>query len=241
MSESIPREWLLALPKAELHCHLDGSLRASTLVELAREYGKPLPGATVEEVADHMVVRDARDLEDYLTRFTITLSVMQRADALERVAYELVMDAARDGVRYIEIRYAPVLCAQDGLSMAQAVEAPLRGIERARARAAAPRRGSSSAACATSIPSSRWSSPSSRSRIRDKGVVGFDLAGAERGHPARLHAEAFALARRHDLAVTVHAGEGDGADSVRQAVHDCGANRLGHATRLAEDDASPST
>jgi adenosine deaminase len=235
MSDSIPREWLLALPKAELHCHLDGSLRASTLVELAREYGKPLPGATVEEVADHMIVRDARDLEDYLTRFTITLSVMQRADALERVAYELVMDAARDGVRYIEIRYAPVLCTQEGLSMAQAVEAPLRGIERA---------GRESGTMARLIicglrhldPFVSMELAELSVAFRDKGVVGFDLAGAERGHPARLHAEAFALVRRHDLAVTVHAGEGDGAESVRQAVHDCGANRLGHATRLAEDE-----
>jgi adenosine deaminase len=235
MSGAIAREWLLALPKAELHCHLDGSLRASTLVELAREYGKPLPGTTVEEVADHMIVRDARDLDDYLKRFTITLSVMQRADALERIAYELVMDAAADGVRYIEIRYAPVLCTREGLSMAQAVEAPLRGIERA------------TRECGTAarliICGLRHLDPFVSMELaelavafRDKGVVGFDLAGGERGHPARLHAEAFARARRHDLAVTVHAGEGDGAESVRQAVHDCGANRIGHATRLSEDE-----
>ena len=235
MTSPIPREWLLALPKAELHCHLDGSLRAATLFELGREYGQPLPGKTVDEVAAHMVVSDARDLEDYLKRFAITLSVMQRADALERIAYELVVDAARDGVRYIEIRYAPVLCVREGLSLGQAVEAPLRGIARAEQETGTIGR---IIICGLRHLDPRVSVELAELAVafRDQGVVGFDLAGGERDHPARAHAAAFAYARRHELAVTVHAGEGDGADSVRQAVHDCGANRLGHATRLGEDE-----
>jgi adenosine deaminase len=235
VTSPIPREWLLALPKAELHCHLDGSLRPATLLELGREYGQPMPGDTAEEVAAHMVVSDARDLEDYLNRFVITLSVMQRADSLERIAYELVVDAARDGVRYIEMRYAPVLCVRDGLSLGQAVEAPLRGIARAEKETGTIGR---IIICGLRHLDPKVSIELAELAVafRDRGVVGFDLAGGERDHPARAHAAAFAHARRHDLAVTVHAGEGDGADSVRQAVHDCGANRIGHGTRLGEDE-----
>src|SRR5262249_3185548 len=124
-------ELLRRLPKAELHCHLDGSVRPATLIDLAREYGQRMPASDPEELAEYMRVDDARHLEDYLARFEVTLSVMQTAGALERIAYELSMDAAKDGVRYIEVRYAPVLNMRRGLSLGEAVEAPLRGLERA--------------------------------------------------------------------------------------------------------------
>ncbi|HEX6964950.1 MAG TPA: adenosine deaminase [Gemmatimonadaceae bacterium] len=228
------RELLQALPKAELHCHLDGSVRPETLIELGREYGKPMPVTDPGELYEHMVVRHAHNLEEYLARFTTTLSVMQHAEALERITYELMEDAARDGVRYIEIRYSPVLNVTGGLSLGEAVEAPLRGI--ARAERDFPIRGRV-IICALRHLSPDVSLELARLAVAytSRGVVGFDLAGAECGHPAAAHAAAFAYARRHDLAVTVHAGEGDGADSVRQAVHECGAHRIGHATRLIED------
>jgi adenosine deaminase len=231
---SIPRELLLVLPKAELHCHLDGSVRPQTLIELAAERAITLPAHTALGLEEYMLVRNAASLEDYLTRFSVTLSVMQDAASLERVARELVIDAARDGVRYIEIRYSPVLNTQEGLSLDEAVRAPLRGI-------AAGTFETGTAAhlivCALRHLDPSVSSELARLAVayRHRGVVGFDLAGGERGHPASAHAEAFAYARVHDLAVTVHAGEGDGADSVRQAVHFCGANRIGHGTRLFED------
>jgi adenosine deaminase len=235
MTRVITRELVRTLPKAELHCHLDGSVRPETLLELGREYGKPMPADDPETLSQYMIVRDARHLEDYLARFSVTLSVMQRRDALERVAYELLEDAWHEGVRYLEMRYSPVLNLREGLSLGDAVEAPLRAIERARRDFGI--RGGVILCTLRDLPPER-SVELARLAVayRRQGVVGFDLAGGERGHPAAPHAAAFAYAREHDMAVTVHAGEGDGAASVREAVHACRADRLGHATRLIEDE-----
>ena len=228
------RELLRRLPKAELHCHLDGSVRPATLLDLAKETGATMPAATPEGMREYMRVADARNLEDYLARFVTTLSVLQRADALERVAYELAEDAAADGVRYIEVRYAPVLNIRESLTLEQAIEAPLRGLARAERDHGIIGR--------VIVCGLRHLSPSVSLELaelavafRGNGVVGFDLAGGELGNPAAEHASAFLYAREHDLACTCHAGEGDGPLSVRQAVHRCGAHRLGHATRLIED------
>jgi adenosine deaminase len=231
----ITRELLRALPKAELHCHLDGSLRPETMLELAREYGQTMPADDPDILRERMIAKDAHNLEEYLELFAITLSVMQRAEAIERIAYELAEDAARDGVRYIETRYAPVLHVREGLSLDETVEAAARGLGRAEREHSIVTRV---IVCGLRQLDPRISLDLAKLAVahRERGVVGFDLAGGERGHPAREHAEAFAYARQHDLAVTVHAGEGDGAASVRQAVHVCGAHRLGHATRLIEDD-----
>src|SRR5918997_5592314 len=106
MTKPVPRDLLRRLPKAELHCHLDGSVRPATLLELGAEYGVAMPRPDEASLRDFMLVKEARNLEEYLERFSITLSVMQTEDALDRVAYELAEDAAREGVRYIEVRYA---------------------------------------------------------------------------------------------------------------------------------------
>ena len=231
----IHSELLRRLPKAELHCHLDGSVRPETLLELAREYDQPAPRDDPEALREYMRVDDARSLEDYLARFDVTLGVMQTAAALERIANELSIDAARDGVRYLEVRYAPVLNTRRGLSLGEAVEAPLRGLERAERDGGAVARV---IICGLRHMASDVSLELSRLAVayRHRGVVGFDLAGGELGNPASPHAAAFAYAREHDLACTCHAGEGAGASSVREAVHVCGANRIGHATRLYEDE-----
>lgn len=228
------REQVLRLPKAELHCHLDGSLRAATLLELAREYGVELPVTDVASLERYMVAAESRDLEEYLRRFEITLAVMQHAEAVERIAYELLLDAAAEGIRYLEMRYAPSLNTTRGLTMLDSVEAALRGIARAQREAAIIGRlilcGMRTMPPAISLETAELAVT-----FKELGVVGFDLAGAELGNAAAVHAEAFAYARGHELACTVHAGEADGADSIRQAVHLCGAHRLGHATRLVED------
>ncbi|HEX6058879.1 MAG TPA: adenosine deaminase [Gemmatimonadaceae bacterium] len=231
----IDRELLRRLPKAELHCHLDGSVRPETLLELGESHGIRMPRRDAESLREYMTVSDARHLEDYLERFDTTLSVMQHADALERIAYELAEDAARDGVRYLEVRYAPVLNVRGGLSLDEAIEAPLHGLARAERDHGTIGRV---IVCALRHLSPAESLEHARLAVtwRDRGVVGFDLAGGEQGNPAAVHAEAFAYARHHDLPCTCHAGEGDGAGSVRQAVHTCCASRIGHATRLIEDE-----
>lgn len=235
MSPPITRTLLEQLPKAELHCHLDGSLRPSTMLDLAREYKVAMPRDDAEALGDFMLVRDAANLEDYLTRFDTTLSVMQTADSLDRVAYELAEDAAREGVRYLEVRYSPILNIRGGLTLGEAVEAPLRGLARAERDHGIVAR--------VLVCSLRHLPPDTSMELarlavayKSHGVVGFDLAGGEAGHPASAHADAFYYAHAHDLACTCHAGEGDGADSVRQAVHGCCAQRIGHATRLIEDE-----
>jgi adenosine deaminase len=234
MPLSIFSNKLRQLPKAELHCHLDGSVRPATHLELAKEHRIQMPRQTPEELADFMRVDDAQNLEDYLRRFDVTISVMQSEDALERIAYELIEDAVEDGVRYIEVRNAPLLNVVQGLTLVQALEAPLRGLRRAEKDFDITARF---IVCALRQFPSESSLEMAKLAVEFKndGVVAFDLAGGEKGNPAARHVEAFRYAREHDLAVTVHAGEGDGAESVRQAVHVLGANRIGHGTRLIED------
>ena len=230
----LTRSLLERLPKAELHCHLDGSVRPSTLLELGREYGVAMPRDDAESLREYMIVRDAHNLEEYLARFQTTLSVMQTAESLERIAYELASDAAREGVWYLEVRFAPNLNTRSGLSSAQAIEAALRGLTSAEREYGIVSRV---LVCAlrTLPPSSSMEMARLAVDFHGRGVVGFDLAGAEYGNPASAHAQAFGYARAHDLPCTCHAGEGAGAGSVRDAVHACCASRIGHGTRLIED------
>jgi len=234
MSPFPDRALLRRLPKAELHCHLDGSVRPSTLLDLGREHHVPMPADDEEALREFMIVRDARNLEDYLTRFDITLSVMQTAEALERITYELAEDAAAEGVRYIEMRYSPVLNTRHDLSLEDTVEAPLRGLARARRDHGIT--GQLIICALRNLPPGISMELAHLAvAYKGRGIAGFDLAGGERGHPASVHAAAFAYAHEHGLACTCHAGEGAGAESVREAVHTCGAQRIGHATHLIDD------
>jgi len=234
MTEDQLRERLLAMPKVDLHVHLDGSLRPATILEIADQEGVALPTDDIDELTDYLFVRDARNLEDYLARFDVTLSVMQHAEALERIAYELCEDAASENVRYMEIRYSPILLTRAGLPLPETVEAPWRGMERARADF-----GIRSALILCGI---RNMSPEISRDLADlaiaykeRGVVAFDLAGAEYNYPAKKHKDAFYRILNANVNATIHAGEAYGPESIHQALHYCGAHRIGHGTRLIED------
>jgi adenosine deaminase len=236
MTAPVDRDLLRRLPKAELHCHLDGSVRPATMLDLAREHGVRMPANDADSLARFMLVSDARNLEDYLARFQTTLSVMQWAPAIERIAYELAEDAHRDGVWYLETRFAPVLNVEAGLQLPDVVEAAIRGLRRAE-----QDHGIVSRVIVTAL---RQQSPDVSLELarlavdfKGRGVAGFDLAGGEAGNPASVHRRAFEFALAHDMACTCHAGEGAGGDSVREAIHECGAHRIGHGTRLYEDPA----
>ena len=230
----VTSDLLRRLPKAELHCHLDGSVRPGTMLELARDLHVTMPRDDAEALRDYMLVKDARSLEEYLERFAVTLSVMQQAEAMERIAFELAEDAAREGIRYLEVRYAPVLNTRGGLTMAQAVEAPLRGLARAEREYGIVARV---VVCAirNMPPATSLEEAWTAVDYQGEGVVGFDLAGGEAGNPAAAHQAAFAHCEAHCLACTCHAGEGAGAGSIAEAIHVCHATRIGHGTRLLED------
>lgn len=228
-----PHELLRRLPKTDLHLHLDGSLRPATLLELSREQGVRLPADDLEGLREHLTPKGG-DLEAYLEVFPLTLSVLGTVAALERTAYELASDAADENVRYVEVRFSPILHQEHGLSLETIVEAVLAGLERAR-REHGVRSG-------VILCGLRHIGPDVSLRLADlaiayrhKGVVAFDLAGAEKDYPAKEHREAFARIRKHNINVTVHAGEAFGPPSIHQALHQCGAHRIGHGTRLRED------
>lgn len=227
-------ELIRALPKAELHVHLDGSLRPATMLDIARSEGVSLPADTEQALAAAMVADDAADLDEYLKRFAWTLSVMQTAPALERIAYELAMDHHAENVRYVEVRWSPRLNTEQGLALDEALLAPIRGLKRAEAETGI-RWGVIVCALRHWEPHVSCELAELAVAHRDAGVVAFDLAAGEAGNPTSDHAEAFTIAARGDLARTVHAGEAWGADSIRQALVEGRAQRIGHGTRLYED------
>jgi adenosine deaminase len=227
-------ERFVRLPKAELHVHLDGSLRPRTMIDLARMAGVSLPVSEPDALRRYMRVDDARNLEDYLTRFDLTVSVLQTADALERVAYEMVEDAARDGVRYLEVRYCPWLSRHRGLSLDDTIRAERRGLLRGE-REFGVRTGIINCTLRHFDPARSVEIAESSVRMRAEGVVGFDIAGGEAGRPALPHAHAFEIAARGGLGITIHAGEAAGPESIAEAIFDCRADRIGHGTRLFED------
>ena len=233
-SPEIPVELLLRLPKTDLHCHLDGSVRIDTVLDLARKQGVTLP--TTDRAGLHgMLVagEHVSSLDEYLRAFDITLSVMQTEDALERCAYELAEDAHHENVRYLEVRYSPLLHTREGLRPAQVVEAVLRGLRHAK-RELGIRYGLILCAIRSLGPESSLRIAELCVAFKNRGVVGFDLAGSEVNNPAKLHRQAFQLVIDNNINCTAHAGESFGPDSVHQAIHKCGAHRIGHGTRLVE-------
>ncbi len=229
------RELLAVLPKTDLHVHLDGSLRLSTVRELSRETGLPFSFESDEDVRRVCQVReDCTSLEDYLRAFDVTLKFMQRSEHLTRIAFELAEDAHRENVRYLEVRYSPLLHTEQGLEYDEIVAAVQEGLDRARRRY-----GILSGQIICGIrhisPESSLDLAQLAVRWKGRGVVGFDLAGAERDYPAKHHLQAFYHVLNHNVNVTIHAGEAFGTPSIHQAIHYCGAHRIGHGTHLIED------
>ncbi len=234
-SETIPLETFQQLPKTDLHVHLDGSLRLETILELADQQGVKLPASNVEGLRAAIGCGNHfGSLVEYLRGFEITLSVLQTEAALERVAFELGEDAHRENVRYMEVRYSPMLHTHQGLKLTTVVEAVLEGLARAR-----ETYGIKSNVIVCGIrnisPESSYQMAELAVAYKGRGVVGFDLAGAEEDFPAKHHREAFRLVRDNNINTTIHAGEAYGPESVKQAIHICGAHRIGHGVRLMED------
>ncbi|WP_037853926.1 adenosine deaminase [Streptomyces sp. NRRL S-340] len=234
----IDTETLRRLPKAVLHDHLDGGLRPATVVELAQAAGHTLPTTDPDELAAWYVeAAGSGDLVRYIATFEHTLAVMQSREGLLRTAEEYVLDLAADGVVYGEVRYAPELMVNGGLSLTEVVEAVQEGLSAGMAKAAA---AGTPVRVGTLLSGMRMFD---RTRevaglavaFRDAGVVGFDIAGAEDGFPPADHLAAFEHLRGESVPFTIHAGEAHGLPSIHQALQVCGAQRIGHGVRITED------
>jgi adenosine deaminase len=231
---SLDKRLLKSLPKVLLHEHLDGVLRPETVIDLARETGYSELPTQDPEALGQWFFRGANQgsLAKYLEGFAHTIAVMQTEEALERVAYEQAEDLSQDGVVYFETRFAPLFHTDKGLTHQQIVSAVLKGLERGR-KAFGVRSGL--IICAMRNMNVSLEMAELAVDFRQRGVVGFDLAGEEGGYPPKKHVEAFHYIQRENFNITVHAGEGYGKESIWQAIQYCGAHRIGHGTRLIED------
>lgn len=223
------------LPKTDLHVHLDGSLRIQTILELAEQQKVKLPGDSIDKLRPFVEVgEDCKSLVEYLKAFDVTLSVMQTYESLVRTAFELAEDAAKENVRYMEVRYSPILHQQKGMTLHAIVQAVLEGLAQAEKKY--------DIHTGVILCGMRHISPEISLKLADltvafknKGVVGFDLAGAEEDFPAKRHKDAFGRVLANNINCTLHAGEAYGPESIHQAIHLCGAHRIGHGVRLVED------
>ncbi|RFZ40962.1 Adenine deaminase [Mycobacterium marinum] len=226
-------------PKALLHDHLDGGLRPETVLDIAGQVGYDgLPSTDAGELASWFRTQShSGSLERYLEPFSHTVAVMQTPEALYRVAYECVEDLAADAVVYAEIRFAPELHINQGLTFDEIVDAVLAGFavgERACAGAGCPIKVRLLVTAMRHAAMSREIAELAI-RFRDKGVVGFDIAGAEAGYPPSRHLDAFEYMRDNNARFTIHAGEAFGLPSIHEAIAFCGADRLGHGVRIVDD------
>jgi adenosine deaminase len=222
------------LPKTDIHCHLDGCLRPRTMLDLAEAQGVKLPTRNLTRLTQLLQAgRRTRSLADYLKIFDLTLSVLQRRDALYRVAHELAEDAAEENIRHLEVRYSPVLHRKRRLSWEDIVDPVIAGL-----RDGGAKRSMSTGVIICGIrsmdPKVSMTLAELAVAYKGQGVLAFDLAGQEKDYPAKAHRAAFELILKNNINSTVHAGEAFGPASIAQALHYCGAHRIGHGTRLRE-------
>ncbi len=235
----VTNETIRSAPKVLLHDHLDGGLRPATVIELAQETGYAgLPTEDSDELGRWFRSgADRGSLELYLEGFTHTVGVMQTPEGIERVAAECAEDLAADGIVYAEVRYAPELSTSQGLSLAEVMDAWVAGGERGMANAAAAGTPIDMRPVVSAMRQFARSVEIAQLAVdyRDKGVVGFDIAGPEAGYPPTRHLDAFQLIHRANFHVTIHAGEAFGLPSIWEALQWCGAERLGHGVRIVDD------
>lgn len=223
------------LPKAELHCHLDGSLRPETIIDLATTNHVDLPYGEPVALKNYLAVGDdCESLEDYLKAFHVTNKVLQTKEALSRATYELGEDASAENIWYLEMRFSPVLHTQEGLSLEDVIEAVIDGKNKAE-KAFPIKMGIIVCGIRSMTPDVSYELAKLAVKYKNSGVVAYDLAGPEENYPAKDHKEAFFHIINNNVNTTVHAGEAYGAESIHQAVHYTRANRIGHGTRLFED------
>jgi len=231
----LTREFIHSLPKAELHCHLDGSMRVETIIDLAKQQKVKLPKDDVKELTSYLAVgMECESLEEYLRPFDVTCSVLQTKESLIRATYELAEDCALENIWYLEIRFSPILHIDKGLKLTQVIDAVLEGKRRAE-KAFGIKVGVIICGLRHTTPEVSLTLAELAVAYKNRGVVGFDLAGAEDGFPAKDHKESFYLIINNNINTTVHAGEAYGPESIHQALHVISANRIGHGTRLRED------
>jgi len=226
-------------PKALLHDHLDGGLRPATVIDIAGQIGYDgLPVTDADALATWFRTQShSGSLERYLEPFSHTVAVMQTPDSLYRVAYECVEDLAADSVVYAEVRFAPELHINRGLSFDEIVDSVLAGLAEGEKASAVAGRPIVVRLLVTAMRHAAVSREIAELaiRFRDKGVVGFDIAGAEAGNPPTRHLDAFEYMRDHNARFTIHAGEAFGLPSIHEAIAFCGADRLGHGVRIVDD------
>jgi adenosine deaminase len=239
MTSALSLEMIRQAPKALLHDHLDGGLRPATVLEIAGQVGYDgLPATDLDGLADWFRTRShSGSLERYLEPFSHTVAVMQTPEALYRVAYECVEDLAADSVVYAEVRFAPELHINRGLSFDGVVDAVLAGFAAGEKACAAEGHPIKVRCLVTAMRHAAMSREIAELaiRFRDKGVVGFDIAGAEAGYPPTRHLDAFEYMRDHNARFTIHAGEAFGLPSIHEAIAFCSADRLGHGVRITDD------
>ena len=272
MNQTDLRNIIQKMPKTDLHCHLDGCVRPATLIEFARVEGIDLPSYTVEGINELLFKDHYNNLEEYLTTFGYSCAVMQKPEYLERIAYEMALDAQAEGVRYLEVRFAPQLHINPNMDMVMVIQSVNSGLEKAKQaynqkteiqNGSEPEFQYGIIACALRsfgpysdyyanfINSLSFSDPRTIHglaslelakgvvSIRDRfglPVVGFDLAGAEAGHPAKDHSRAFQFVHENFMKKTVHAGEAYGAPSIFQAITELHADRIGHGYYLFDEN-----
>jgi len=233
------QEVIQKLPKVLLHDHLDGGVRPATVADLAKSNNyKNLPTTNPVELAKWF--RDSCDsgsLDKYLEAFVHTVGVMQSKEAIERIAFEAVEDLSNDGVVYAEIRFAPELHQENGLSLDEIVASVIEGFQRGEKTMARSGKNIVVRALLTAMRTAARSSEIAELSVkwREKGVVGFDIAGKEAGFPPTRHLDAFDEVRKANFHMTIHAGEAFGLPSIWEAVQICGTDRLGHGVRIVDD------